>query len=63
MKKIDPISSVHQIAHDEFQRMAREHMDRTFTEQELNAIAESLRHAAPSTDAIALLHQLHHGHA
>lgn len=52
MKKTNPDLTLHLIAHEELQRMAREEMGRSLTEQELHTML--LQHDAATAQALDL---------
>jgi hypothetical protein len=54
MKNHDSSSDSHHLVHEELQRMAREELGRSLTEQELHAMAERLMHGTSPHQAFDL---------
>jgi hypothetical protein len=62
MKNMNPNDDIHEIAHEELQRMAREELSRPLSGEEMRAAMEALHQGVPATDFFDhLLHHMHHG--
>ena len=64
MKNTTPDTSLHLLAHEELQRLAREELARELTDRELRLIADQLQHGDTAIHAIeTMIHAHMHDHA